>query len=104
MCTPIANLGQPAQGAFLLQPCKARRKAAVPRRGHFPFSLHDLDGVDVPESLNRKAIKTDETDSYVAKHFKTRLAGRAPAPEVLALIGGADGVRTRDLLRDRQAF
>jgi hypothetical protein len=28
----------------------------------------------------------------------------ASAPQVLDLIGGANGVRTRDLLRDRQAF
>jgi hypothetical protein len=68
--------------------------------GHFPFSLHDLDGVDAVESLNQEASKTDETESYVT----TRPAGRATAPEVPDLIGGADGVRTRDLLRDRQAF
>ena len=28
----------------------------------------------------------------------------AATPEVIDSIGGADGVRTRDLLRDRQAF
>jgi hypothetical protein len=76
----------------------------VPRRAFFPFSLHDLVGADVPESLNREATKTNVTESYVTNLVTTRSAEKAPTQEVLDLIGGADGVRTRDLLRDRQAF
>jgi hypothetical protein len=66
--------------------------------------LHDLDEADEAESLNREVTKRDETETYVTIHITIRSAGKAPAPEMLDLIGGADGVRTRDLLRDRQAF
>jgi hypothetical protein len=45
-----------------------------------------------------------ETSGYVTNHDAKQAGREAAAPQVIDLVGGADGVRTRDLLRDRQAF
>ena len=42
--------------------------------------------------------------SYGTKHVTNGEAESVPHPQVIDLAGGADGTRTRDLLRDRQAF
>ena len=60
------------------------------------------------ESLSRKPAVKDSsevgTKGYVTKHGTNGMEREAVSPQVVDLNGGADGVRTRDLLRDRQAF
>jgi len=59
-------------------------------------------------SLSRKSVARElpgrKTGSYDTKNGTNGPTAPSVTPQVIDLIGGVDGTRTRDLLRDRQAF
>ncbi len=60
--------------------------------------------LDALSSKSKEASRGVLEEGYVTHHVTNQTASALPEPQAIEKIGGDDGTRTRDLMRDRHAF